>query len=164
MSRVDLIIFLLFVFTNSSRVSYPRRTVFRHFCISWNTVCQYGHYICPFLIAIQQSRTFIILSCTWAFLCLYIAVCTLSCWHFWILTLYVFFVCVLSFYLTFVFWNFCSSLIIYLLNINWFSTTTNQLPNLFSHSLFSTLSFLFAFLFCLALKIHNKGHGHIVCP
>ena len=88
-------------------------------------VTQNGHYISPFLVAIQKSRTFIISSCTWAFLCLYIAVCTLSCLHFRIMTLFVFFVCVLSFFLIFVFWNFCS-LIICLMNIKWFSTVTNS--------------------------------------
>ena len=112
--------------TNPTRISYPRRTVLRHFGISWNTVCQNGHYISPFLVAIQKSRTFIISSCTWAFLCLYIAVCTLSCLHFRIMTLFVFFVCVLSLFLIFVFWNFCSSLILCLINIKWFSTVTNS--------------------------------------
>ena len=37
----------------------------------------------------------------YSFLCLYIAVCTLSCWHFRIMTLFVVFVCALSFFLSF---------------------------------------------------------------
>ena len=141
--------------TNSTRISYPRRTVLRHFGISWNTVCQNGHYISPFLVAIQKSRTFIISSCTWAFLCLYIAVCTLSCLHFRIMTLFVFFVCVLSFFLIFVFWNFCS-LIICLMNIKWFSTVTNSQTYFF----FTLFAICAVFQFSLNFVI-NEIYIHV---
>ena len=85
-----------------------------------------------FLLPYSNHITF------YSFLCLYIAVCTLSCWHFRIMTLFVVFVCALSFFfLFFVFWNFCSSRSICLMNIKWFSTVTNQRSNLFFFTLFA---------------------------
>ena len=55
----------------------PRRTMLRHFGISWNTVCQYGHYICPFLVTIQQSYH-VLFFLVFIYRCMYFVMLTFS--------------------------------------------------------------------------------------